>query len=449
VKPLITSLISPVLTAIAFSGLLFDAVCQRAEAHEVPTNVVVQTIVKPNDDHVNLLVRVPLEAMRDINFPQTRAGYLVISEADSFLRDAAAIWIGQELALYQNDEPLFDWAIEAVHLSLPSDRSFESYDTAMLTVHSAPLEDDEDLHVDQAMLDMLIRYPIISADTEFSIEPSFARLGLQTTTIVRYLHPDGTDRIYRFAGDPGILRLDPHWYHAFSHFVVAGVDHILDGFDHLLFVICLLIPFRRIRPLIVIVTAFTVAHSITLGASALGMVPNFLWFPALIETLIAMSIVYMAFENIIGAQWQKRWIIAFAFGLVHGFGFSFALAEIMQFAGEHLVTSLLAFNIGVELGQLAVIVLAVPLISFLFRKIVPERVGTILLSALVAHSGWHWMSDRASQLSEYSFNWSMIGYAFSVSMIRWLMLLVVIATTLWIMTRIYRRFLGVTGNDTL
>ena len=195
-KPLITSLISPVLTAIAFSGLLFDAVCQRAEAHEVPTNVVVQTIVKPNGDHVNLLVRVPLEAMRDINFPQTRAGYLVIAEADSYLRDAAAIWIGQELALYQNDEPLFDWAIEAVHLSLPSDRSFESYDTAMLTVHSAPLEDDEDLHVDQAMLDMLIRYPIISADTEFSIEPSFARLGLQTTTIVRYLHPDGTADSY-------------------------------------------------------------------------------------------------------------------------------------------------------------------------------------------------------------------------------------------------------------
>ena len=448
-KSIITSIISPVLTAIAFSGLIFDAVCQRAEAHEVPTNVVVQTIVKPNDDHVNLLVRVPLEAMRDVNFPQTRMGYLVISEADEFLRDAAALWIGQEVTLYQNDQPLTDWAIAAVRLALPSDRSFESYDAAILAMQSAPLADEVDLQRDQAMLDVLIRYPINSADSEFSIQPSFARLGMKTTTIVQYLHPDGTDRIYRFAGDPGILRLDPRWYHAFSHFIIAGVDHILDGVDHLLFVICLLIPFRRIRPLIVIVTSFTVAHSITLVASALGMVPNFLWFPALIETLIALSIVYMAFENIIGAQWKKRWIIAFAFGLVHGFGFSFALAEIMQFAGGHLVTSLLAFNIGVELGQLAVIVLAVPLISFLFRKIVPERVGTILLSALVAHSGWHWMSDRASQLSEYSFNWSMIGYAFSVSMIRWIMLLVVIGAVLWIMTRIYGRFLGVTGNDTL
>ena len=85
------------------------------------------------------------------------------------------------------------------------------------------------------------------------------------------------------------------------------------------------------------------------------MVPNFLWFPPLIETLIAASIVYMAFENIVGSQWQKRWIIAFAFGLVHGFGFSFALSETLQFAGSHLLTSLLAFNLGVEIGQLLII----------------------------------------------------------------------------------------------
>ena len=108
------------------------------------------------------------------------------------------------------------------------------------------------------------------------------------------------------------------------------------------------------------ITSFTVAHSVTLIASAFGMAPDSLWFPPLIETLIAISIVYMAFENIVGAKLQRRWIVTFAFGLIHGFGFSFLLRERLQFAGDHLVTSLLAFNVGVEIGQLVVLLVDDP-----------------------------------------------------------------------------------------
>jgi len=410
-------------------------------AHEVPTDVVIQTMLKAEADELNFLVRVPLQAMRDVTFPETGPGYLVISEADQALHDAATIWIAQEVTLFENEAPLTDWEIAATRLALPSDRSFENYESAVATVTGDPLADSEDLHRDQAMLDVLIRYPIESADSEFSIAPEFARLGVQTTTVVRYLHVDGVERIYRFSGDPGLLRLDPRWHHAFFRFVGSGVEHILDGTDHLLFVICLLIPFRRIRPLVVIITSFTVAHSITLIASAFGLVPNFLWFPPLIETLIAASIVYMAFENIVGSQWQKRWIIAFGFGLVHGFGFSFALSEILQFAGGHLLTSLLAFNIGVELGQLLIIAIAVPVINLLFRHVVAERMGTILLSAILAHSGWHWMSDRASQLTAYSFQWPALNSAFFAAVIRWIMLLIVVGAILRGLILLYDRFL--------
>ena len=100
------------------------------------------------------------------------------------------------------------------------------------------------------------------------------------------------------------------------------------------------------------VTAFTVAHSITLIASAYNLAPDALWFPPLIETLIALSIVYMALENIVGGSTvHHRWMIAFGFGLVHGFGFSFALRETMQFAGSHMLTSLLSFNLGSSWGS--------------------------------------------------------------------------------------------------
>ena len=99
----------------------------------------------------------------------------------------------------------------------------------------------------------------------------------------------------------------------------------------------------------------------------------------------------MALENIVSPAWRRRWMIAFAFGLVHGFGFSFALRDTLQFAGTHLLTSLLSFNVGVELGQVVVLLLLIPALELLFRFGVAERMGTIVLSAIVAHTGWHWM----------------------------------------------------------
>ena len=114
----------------------------------------------------------------------------------------------------------------------------------------------------------------------------------------------------------------------------------------------------------------------------------------------------MALENIAGGVTdRRRWMMAFAFGLVHGFGFSFALRETLQFAGSHLLTSLLAFNVGVELGQILVLMLFIPMLDLLFRYVVKERMGTIIISALVAHTGWHWMIERANHLRQFRINW--------------------------------------------
>ena len=219
--------------------------------------------------------------------------------------------------------------------------------------------------------------------------------------MLRFLQPGKTERAFDVHADTGIVHLDPRWHQAFYLFAREGFFHILDGTDHLLFLLCLVIPFRKLRPLVIVITSFTVAHSVTLIASAYGMAPDSLWFPPLIETLIAISIVYMAFENIVGAKLQRRWIVTFAFGLIHGFGFSFLLRERLQFAGDHLVTSLLAFNVGVEIGQLVVLLVTIPALVLLFRYVVAERIGTILLSALVAHTAWHWAVDRGTALMAY------------------------------------------------
>jgi hypothetical protein len=181
------------------------------------------------------------------------------------------------------------------------------------------------------------------------------------------------------------------------------------------------------------------AHSFTLIASAYDFAPDSLWFPPLIETLIAMSIVFMALENIAWAgAGGRRWMIAFGFGLVHGFGFSFALRENLQFAGSHLLTSLLCFNIGVELGQLLVLLLLVPLLDALFRFVVAERMGTIILSALVAHTGWHWMIERADRLRQFKFHWRALDAALLASAMVWLMFLLITAGLAWVMFRLFR-----------
>jgi hypothetical protein len=192
------------------------------------------------------------------------------------------------------------------------------------------------------------------------------------------------------------------------------------------------LPFRRLKPLVIIVTAFTVGHSISLIAAVLGFVPNGLWFPPLIETLIAASILYMAIENITGAHLQRRWVVTFAFGLVHGFGFSFALRESLQFAGSHLLTSLLAFNVGVELGQLLVLLVLLPALALLFAKVVDERIGTILLSAFVAHTAWHWLPERWGVLAQYQLPWPLVYPAVVASLLRWAMLLVLAGLAAWI-----------------
>jgi hypothetical protein len=408
-------------------------------AHDIPASVRVFVFIKPAGQNLRVVIRAPLEAMRDVSFPLNGPGYLDIARATPLLGDAARVWLAGDLHLYENDSPLGDGKIVATRVSLPSDRSFTTFDSAVAHATSAPLDTATQLVWNQAMLDVVLDYRIASDSARFSIDPALARLAVRTTTVLRFLPASGGERDFEYLGNPGLVHLDPRWSQAALSFVKLGFEHILSGFDHLLFLLCLVIPFRRVRPLIAIVTAFTVAHSITLIASAAGFAPDSLWFPPLIEVLIAVSIVYMALENIVGAKLERRWLVAFGFGLVHGFGFSFALRESLQFAGSHLATSLVSFNVGVELGQLAVLALTVPALNWFFSHAVKERMGTIILSAFVAHTAWHWMLDRGAVLASYHVDVPELTPALVASLLRGLMFLLVIVAAAWGVFAVYGR----------
>ena len=340
--------------------------------HDIPHDATVQAFVKPEGQHLRLLVRVPLAGTTDIEYPRREQDYVDLERVDQALHDTATHVLLKQIQLYEGDTVLGGARVVSTRMSLESDRSFGSYEQALAHVLGPRLGDETTIFWEQGLLDVLFEYPIRSDRAPFSVHASLDRLALKVVTVLRFLPPDGVVRAYELHGDAGLVRLDPRWHQAALRFTTMGFSHILDGTDHLLFLFCLVVPVRRVRALIPVVTAFTVAHSITLIASAYDRAPGALWFPPLIETLIAASIVYMALENIATTRLERRWLIAFAFGLVHGFGFSFALRETMQFAGSHLLTSLLSFNVGVELGQLLVLGVLVPTLAVVFRRVVPN-----------------------------------------------------------------------------
>jgi hypothetical protein len=426
--------------ALVIVALLLAAPSPRA--HEIPNEVTIYTFLKPEGDRLVFLVRAPMKALRDIEVPRKEGvyqGYIDFTRVGPAFHDAATMWIADFVKLYEEDRQLPYPEVSAVRASLPADRSFESYEQALAGITGPPLPPETNLIWEEGLLDVAFSFPIESDRSRFSISPGLTRLGERVNVVLRFLPPGGAERVFDVHGDPGIVRLDPRWHQAALRFTKDGFDHILDGIDHLLFLLALVIPFRRLRPLIVVVTAFTLAHSVTLVASAYGIVPDALWFPPLVETLIAVSIVYMTFENIVAATranngdagaLNRRWGVAFGFGLVHGFGFSFALSESLQFAGSHLLTSLLAFNVGVELGQLLVLVVLVPVLNLLFRYVVAEKIGAILLSALVAHTGWHWATERGSALLE--FPWPTLDTALLLTSVRMLIVIVAASALAWL-----------------
>ncbi len=400
-----------------------------AVAHDIPADVRVNAFVKPEGQRLRLLVRVPLKAMRDVDFPRRGAGFLDLARADAALHNAATLWISDNIELYEGDVRLAHPRLVDARVSLESDKSFASYEQALAHVTGPRLPSNMELYWEQGLLDVLFDYPIGSDRSDFSIRPRLERLGLRSTVVLRFLPAAGAVRAFDLHGDPGRVRLAPRWHQAAWRFVESGFFHILEGTDHLLFLLCLVIPFRKFGQLVLLVTAFTVAHSITLIASAYNLGPDALWFPPLIETLIAISILYMAIENVLGSNVGRRWLITFGFGLVHGFAFSFALRETLQFAGSHLLTSLLSFNLGVELGQLLALVLLIPALEILFRFLVAERLGTIILSVLVGHTAWHWMTERADRLSK--FPWPVLDASQLAVAVRWLMGVLILAGLAW------------------
>jgi hypothetical protein len=252
----------------------------------------------------------------------------------------------------------------------------------------------------QRLITLVFRNPVLHAPDSVAITfDFFETLGERHTVLGKFLWNGGENSVIFTRFEPDYL-FDtgykvPAW-DQFLEYLQLGISHIFLGYDHIAFLLALFFV-RRFVALLKIITAFTVAHTITLALAALGVVS----LPSrLVESAIAISIIYVAAENLWrhndAERGEHRWRITFAFGLVHGFGFAAVLRE-LGLPSQGLVRSLLGFNLGVELGQLAIAAVCWPILVWVGRRTWAARVRVGVSCVLLAF-GLAWLVERAFAL---------------------------------------------------
>lgn len=295
----------------------------------------------------------------------------------------------------------------STHLALASSRQ------ACPIANASPLMLDRHSDGTYAVLNLVARCATLSGDLQmtysllFDVDPSHRGL-------VRWQAPGAAaTQALLFGTESANQTLqfqEPDAWQTLKQYVVDGVWHIWIGYDHILFLLALLLPAVLVRcdgrwqgagtfpdavkEVLKVVTAFTLAHSITLSLAALEIVS----LPSrLVESAIAASVIVAAVNNLRGSIESRRWVMAFGFGLIHGFGFASVLADLGLPKGA-LVLSLVGFNVGVELGQLAIVAVFLPF-AFVLRNSAFYRVGVLKFgSGLIALLACFWLVQRVFDL---------------------------------------------------
>lgn len=411
-----------------------------AGPHEIPAEVTVRAHATAEGDVFRLLVRMPLSASRDVRFPLRGPGYLDVEEIGPELREAARLWIAGYVDVYEGDRELGSGRIAATRVSLPSDRSFRAgWEEALAHVTGPGLEPDVDLPPEQASLDVLLEYPIRSADSRFSVEPRLAHLGMSTETHLRWHGPDGASRRFHYAGDPGRVWMNPGWWRAVRRFLGEGIAAVLGGTEQLLVLLCLALPFTALRRAAPLAVSFCAGLALALGVSAAGLTPWRLWYPPLVATLTAASVLYAAAANVVGARLRSRWPAALVFGLVHGAALHLPLREGLQFAGAHREAAVAAFGAGAAAAAALALLAAAALYRWLVGRGLPERIGVVLVSALAGHEAWHWLTERAALLGRYSFELPAADLRLAADLAGVAMALLVLVGVAWALRELFGR----------
>jgi len=312
------------------------------------------------------------------------------------------------------DEESINTTIEGVRIYKNGTQvDFATLDEAKKSFQGEQLFDvfEQDVYVGDTTVDVLLRYtsqaPVYSYTLSSNLNPGLPDQD-ETANLILDYSPSGV-QVFRARGllfEPIIVTRSV--FDAVLTFVKEGIKHILEGLDHVLFVICLVLGAMHLRPLFLRVTGFTVGHSITLSLGFFGFVPAAAWFVPAVETGIALSIIYVAIVAIlpdIKPSFQpskNEWNVVAVTGLIgllHGLGFSFVLQNILQVTSPNIWQSLLAFNVGVEIGQILIVMVAVLvfyLISLLGVR--AAKINRFLVAIVCIMISFYWVIERGGNV---------------------------------------------------
>jgi len=312
------------------------------------------------------------------------------------------------------DEDSVNEKVESIRIyKNGSQPDFATLDEAKKSFQVEPLFDEfeQEVYVGDTTVDVLLHYSSQNAVYKYALS-SKLNPGLpdqdETANLVLDYSPSGV-QVFRARGllsEPVIITRSV--MDAVVTFIKEGVKHILEGLDHVLFVICLVLGAMHLRPLFWRVTGFTIGHSITLSMGFFGFVPTAAWFVPAVETGIALSIIYVAIVAVIpdfktGFQQARSErsvvVITGLIGLLHGLGFSFVLQNILQVTSPNIWQSLVAFNLGVEIGQVLIVIcagFAFYLIGLLGSRV--AKINRYIVAGLCIAISLYWVIERSGNI---------------------------------------------------
>lgn len=384
-----------------------------------PEFVKIKAFARPENGQLEVLVRVPLAAVKDVEFPtRSTAGGLDIPALQSMLAGVARFLIADVLRVFDQGVLLGRPEVEATRLSISSDLSFDAYPSAVERFRAPDLAPDELVFLESVWLDIAYRLAPISPNGSIVFVPNVASLGVTVSTDLTYVAPDGTPRTFSFEGDPGAIYLDPRPLETLQQFVGRGLRFVITNTDVLLLLFCLALPFRQYRHVVPVLFTFGGALVAAMLAAASGLTPRSVWFPLLVNVLTAAGIVLAAAANIAGRVTpRRRALLALGVGALVGFACAVRFVGEAQFAASHPIAAGAAFGTSALLAATAGLAVLVPLLTGLFSFARVERLERIIVSALAADTAWWWLSERWTQLRKVPMQWSVDSSVIATGML--------------------------------
>lgn len=385
---------------VAVLGVLF-APPRPVLAHDVPNEFVMDAFIKADGDRLHVLVRAPLEMLLDMRLPKRGPGYIDLAERKRIdeVLGASAVALAAEVGLFENGQRLTLDGHRS-RLSVPADRAFASYERAVAHIAGPSLPSSTNLFWNQGWFDAHLEYVIEAADSAFALqmgmEPDIAR---RLHVLATFLTPDGRQRTYDLLGDAGRVPLDPEWQEAAWLFVKAGWWRMVNGWQQVVFLLVVALPFhRRMRQVGTTAAALAAAFAVSALPVVSEAITQDRWLTTLVDTVVAASVLALAIGNVVSDSLRWRWLVVGAFGLAHGAALSSGLGEVLQFGDKAMALSRAAFLLGVYAGLAAVLLGLLAVLRGLFHHPAAARYGVPLAGVLIAHQAWHWTVDRLGEL---------------------------------------------------